>query len=84
MRRDKKAGGFGHAHSATHNPFTNLQEEEEETYGCMVSTEESLDTLAKATESNVIIIKETPTITKKISEIGDKIDKVITIFENGN
>lgn len=24
MRRDERAGGFGHTHAATHNPFANL------------------------------------------------------------
>lgn len=84
MRRDEQAGGFSHSHSANYNPFESLQEEEEETYGCVVSIEESLDNLVKATETNATIGNETPTIIKQIGEIGYKTDKVLNILQNGN
>ena len=44
----------------------------------MVSIEESLDTLAKATEANATIIKETPTITKKLEKLETKLTISLT------
>ena len=52
--------------------------------GCIASIEESLGILANSTEANATIAKETPGISKNIGEISNKLDKVLSILQNGD